>query len=98
MGDEKPKVYNQKWELTFNVRAPGPTVMCTGGPMQVFKVVLQDRDGKVRVVCSGPLVHSGGHPIHRSASFNINGCPQYKTAPDWLLELVRIAGFARVEV
>ncbi len=98
MDTDKPKIYNQKWELTFNVRAPGPTVMCSGGPMQVFKVVLQDKDGRVRVICSGPLVHSGGHPIHRSVTFNVNGFEQHPQAPDWLLEMVRIAGFARVEV
>lgn len=96
--EEKEKLYNRKWEFTFSVREPCPTVYSDNGPMVVRKVVMIQREGKPVVIeVSGPLKHMPRSPnFHRSTRYSLDG-KQYKLAPDWIIEAVRIAGFGREE-
>lgn len=100
MSDEKEKLYNRKWEFTFNVREPCPTVMSEGGQMKVRKVVMTQAEGKPVVIeVTGPLAYApyNGSRFQRGVRYSLDGL-RYKMAPDWIIEAVRIAGFGRTEV
>ena len=97
--EEKEKLYNRKWEFTFNVREPCPTVYSANGQIRVRKVVMIQREGKPVVIeVSGPLHFApyNGAGMTRSVKYSLDG-KLYPMPPDWIIEAVRIAGFGREE-
>lgn len=97
--DEKEKIYGAKWEFTFSVREPCPTVNSKHGPIKARRIKMTDRNGNVFIDVSGPPLHAPSFgKIFRTARFSLGPRKGYQAAPEWIVEAIRVAGFSRAEV
>jgi len=90
---------NPKW--VFEVRISGAPLVAThqGEKFQPLKIVFTDWGVRAKVEVFGKAPSASWQNNMRTVMYGLGGYEKdYPAPPDWVLEIIRDAGFARKEV
>lgn len=93
---DPPLFHNLKHMIVFTLdAATAPTLTASSGEVFVARRVELSEwpTSRASVKVTGPMTSGRGAREARSAVYTLFGYERYRQCPDWLVELVRVAGY-----